>query len=1001
MQDAFGFVFKSLFLLILMGPFSKYLLIAFLSVSSFVKSQQFYFKNYSVESGLPFVQVYCMYQDSKGYLWSGGYGGLSCFDGKEFINYSPKNGLINHYVNAICEDDSGTIYAGTVEGLSLLRNKKILHNYSTKNGLTDNTIFALCYLKGKGVFIGTSKGLYCLKGGKFSLLNEFKNETIKSLQSLHNYLCVGTENGLFYFDINTNNISKQEGLANNNINCLAICPDDSSLIAGTAKGLSIIKKPKEKPDNFLVENGLIDEFITSVYCENQTNIWIGSGSGLLNFNGKEFSFYNIYSENNANHIRCITKDTEGNLWLGTHTGLFRYRDNAFSSFKNGGLANAMVFQIFRDKKNDLWFCSETGVYRYSQGFFNMLSTKDGLADNYCIVGLEDDDGTIWLGTNKGISWYKNGTFRNFTDKNGFKLTPPLSAIYKDKNGTIWIGGKNGAAAFKKINGAYAPTYYILSELKQEWGVASFVEDKIGGFWMGTSNEGIYKFENNRFVIKNASLNIKPGSFFTLLCDKNNFIYGATLNGLWIYDVKNNKQEFISEKEGLNSELIYSIMFTDNENSIWIGTNQGINKLNLQKYRTSKTIDIKSFGKAEGFSGVECNAYGIWEDKDSTLWFGTVGGIVKYQPNAFKRNVQESKTYIYSVKLQNEDTLLKSGAVLPYNYNNIAFYYRGISLSNPDRVRYMKMLEPLETKWSEPSTEDYSKYGNLAPGKYTFKVKSCNSEGIWNTEAVVFEFEIKTPFFKTWWFIISMVGLAGALIIAVFQIRVQNIRKKEKAEFDRKVEISKVELKALRAQMNPHFVFNSLNSIQHYILNSKSNEAAKYLNKFAKLIRIILSNSEKAMVTVNEDIESLKLYLELEQMRFDGKFDYVINVDKSVDGDYDEIPPMLMQPYIENAILHGLNPKETKGHLKIDIFTKNNYIVCRISDDGIGRVKSGEIKRTTPGNAHKSLGMKITSERVRILNDINKSDLSVSVTDLKDENGNPNGTMVELYIPNNI
>ena len=233
---------------------------------------------------------------------------------------------------------------------------------------------------------------------------------------------------------------------------------------------------------------------------------------------------------------------------------------------------------------------------------------------------------------------------------------------------------------------------------------------------------------------------------------------------------------------------------------------------------------------------------------------------------------------------------------------------------------------------------------------------------------------------------------------VFQIRVQNIRKKEKAEFEKKVEISKVELKALRAQMNPHFVFNSLNSIQHYILNSKSQEAAKYLNKFAKLIRTILSNSEKPMVTVNEDVESLKLYLELEQMRFDGKFDYEINVDKSVDGDYDEIPPMLMQPYLENAILHGLNPKETKGHLKIDIFTKDNYIVCRITDDGIGLVKSGEIKRTQPGQQHKSLGMKITSERVRILNDINKSDLSVSVTDLKDTNGDSCGTMVELYIP---
>lgn len=978
-------------------PISKYLLLLLLSAGFLLKAQQFHFKNYSVESGLPFVQVYCMYQDSKGYLWSGGYGGLSRFDGKEFINYSPKNGLINHYVNAICEDDSGTIYAGTVEGLSILKGKKILANFSTKNGLIENTINALCYRKNEGIYIGTAKGLFCFTGGKFITIKDFEKREIKCLQIMADVLCIGTGNGLFYYDKKTNTSRKQEGLDNNNINCLSYSPADSSLFVGTTKGFSVIRT-NHKPYNFHEENGLIDENISSIYSEGLHNIWIGSASGLLNFNGKEFSFYDIYNENNSNHIRCLLKDIEGNLWLGTHTGLFRYRDNAFSSFKNGGIANAMVFQIFRDKKNDLWFCTETGIYKYSQGFFNLLSTKDGLPDNYCVAGLEDDDGTLWFCTNKGISWYKNGVFKNFTHQQGLKTAAPFGVIYKDKQNTIWVGGKDGVAAFKKVNGIYTPTYYMLPELTQEWGVTAFIEDNNGVFWLGTSAEGIYRFENGNFIRVDTKLNIKPSSFFTLLCDRNNTLYAATLNGLWIYDQTNNIQKIISEKEGLNSELIYSIKFTDNENGIWIGTNQGINKLDLGKYRASNTIDISAYGKAEGFSGVECNSYGIWEDKDSTLWFGTVGGVIRYQPNAFKRNTEESKTYITSITLQNVDTALVNGVLLPYNYNNIAFYYRGISLTNPDRVRYMKMLEGLETKWSDPSTEDYSKYGNLAPGKYTFKVKSCNSEGVWNKEAVVFSFEIKTPFFKTWWFTLSMIGFAAGVIMIVFRVRIQNIRKKQKAEFDRKVEISKIELKALRAQMNPHFVFNSLNSIQHYILNSKSNEAAKYLNKFAKLIRIILSNSEKSMVTVNEDIESLNLYLELESMRFDGKFDYSINVDKSVDGDYDEIPPMLMQPYIENAILHGLNPKETKGHLKIDIFIKNNYIVCRITDDGIGRVKAGEIKRTTPSNAHKSLGMKITSERVRILNDINKSDLSVSVTDLQDANGNSAGTMVELYIP---
>jgi ligand-binding sensor domain-containing protein len=980
-------------------PIPKYFLALLFMGISFLRAQQFYFKNYSVESGLPFVQVFCLYQDSKGYLWSGGYGGLSCFDGKEFINYSPKNGLINHYVNAICEDDMENIYVGTVEGLSILRHKKIVASYNTKNGLYENAINALCFVKDQGVYIGTNSGLYAFYKGKFTTLNDFNNRTIKSLVQDGDLLCVGTDNGLFYYNKTKGTVIRQGQLDNSNINCLASC-GDGSLLAGTANGFSIIKKPGDTPSNFHQENGLIDENIKSVYCEGPNSIWVGSASGLLNFNGKEFSFYDIYNENNSNHIRCLLKDAEGNLWMGTHTGLFRYRDNSFSSYKQG-VGNAMIFQIIRDKKNDLWFCSEKGVFKYAQGFFTQYTTKDGLAHNYCYAAMEDDDGTIWFCTNGGISWYKNGNFRNFGQAQGFKISAPLTVIYKDRSGTIWIGGKDGVAAFKRSGGVYTATYYKIPELVQEYGVTSCVEDKKGGLWLGTSLQGIYKFENNTFVNKNKPLNIKLTSFFTLLCDKNNVLYGATLNGLWVYDINSNSQQVISEKEGLNSELIYSIKFVDNEAAIWIGTNQGINKLDLKKYRETRTIDINAFGKAEGFSGVECNSYGIWEDKDSTLWFGTVGGIVKYQPNAFKRNTLESRTYIHSIKLQNEDTILANGVLLPYNYNNIAFYYRGISLTNPDKVRYQKMLEGYENKWSDPSPEDYSKYGNLAPGKYIFRVRSCNNEGIWNATPVSFEFEIKTPYYKTWWFIVIMIGSAVALIMIVFRIRVQNIKKKEQAEFEKKVEIAKVELKALRAQMNPHFVFNSLNSIQHYILNSKSNEAAKYLNKFAKLIRTILSNTEKAMVTVNEDIESLRLYLELEQMRFDGKFDYSINVDKTIDGDYDEIPPMLMQPYIENAILHGLNPKETKGHLKIDIFTKNNYIVCRISDDGIGRVKSGEIKRTQPGHQHKSLGMKITSERVRILNDINKSDLSVSVTDLKDENGNSNGTMVELYIPHFI
>ncbi|MGZ3884590.1 MAG: ligand-binding sensor domain-containing protein, partial [Bacteroidia bacterium] len=555
----------------------RYLTFIVLLKGTLLHSQQYYFKNYSTESGLPFVQVFCMYQDSKGYLWSGGYGGLSRFDGKQFLNFSQKNGLINHYVNAICEDDSGKIYVGTVEGLSILKGTVIQKNYDSHNGLKEKNINTLCFIKDIGVFIGTKKGLYLLRDQTFSAIQSLENKEIKCLFKKEGVLWVGTSSGLFKYKLGDKSIVKQEGLGNNNINALASCEGKNDMLVGTANGFAQIDAEEQYITNFHTENGLIDENVSSLWCDGPGNIWIGSQGGLLNFDGKQFSFYNIYNENNANHIRCMVKDKEGNLWLGTHSGLYRYRDNTFSTFKEGGIANAVIFQTFRDKKGDLWFCTESGVYKYAQGFFKQFTTRDGLANNNCNAALEDEDGTIWFCTEGGISWYKNGSFRNFTRAEGLGIGGALTVAYKDSRGTIWIGGKDGAAAFRKIKGAYVPTYYKIPSLSQEYGVTAIVEDKKGGLWLGTFLEGLYKFENDAFVYQSKKLSIdKPESFFTLLCDKNNVLYAATLNGLWVYNIETGERQLISEKDGLNSELLYSLKFDKTEENIWIGTNQGIN-----------------------------------------------------------------------------------------------------------------------------------------------------------------------------------------------------------------------------------------------------------------------------------------------------------------------------------------------------------------------------------------------------------------------------------------
>lgn len=837
----------------------------------------------------------------------------------------------------------------------------------------------------------------------------FKENAIKRIKKLEGYkinclfnpdtsvIYIGTDKGLVIYGHKTFDVFTQNnGLAANKVNCVARYKN--YLVIGTTKGLSLFNLNTRKFSNYYIESGLIDENITALNNQNNQFLWVGSQTGLLRFDGVNFMYYNIGTDNNSNHVKALLNDKEDNIWVATHSGLYRYRDNAFSTFdKINGPGNAFTYQIFRDHKDNLWVCSQNnGVYKYSQGYFKRYGVRDGLSSTDCKTGIEDSEGHLLFGTKAGLVQFKNERFYPVALPKEF--SGACEMIYQAQNKTVWIAGADGIVSLKWKGDLPVTRYYSLPT-KMPYKAFGICEDENGALFIGTSPAGLYKLEHDSIHNLNKEFGISEEDYFAVKYNKH-YLFAATLNGVLVVNTKTGASRYIAESDGLNSELVYSIEFAENKNSLWIGTNQGINKINLKEYIESGKIEIVSYGKLQGFAGVECNSNGIWEDRDGSLWFGTVSGLVKHEPFNLKRNLVENKTLIQEIRLLNEDTLLMDSVVLPSDFNTISFYYRGICLTNPEKVLYQKKLEglDLDKDWSLPSTEDYSKYANLAPGKYTFKVRSCNNEGIWNGKETHFSFTIKSPFYLTWWFLlVTFLGSFG-LIYAFFIIRIYNIKKKQRLDFERKVEMSKIELKALRSQMNPHFVFNSLNAIQHYIFNAKSEEAIKYLNKFARLVRIILNNSEKPTVTVGEDLEALKLYLELEQMRFEGKFDYEIIVDESVDIDYDIMPPLLMQPYVENAILHGLNPKPEKGKLTIRLSSKNNFLICTIADNGIGREKASEIRRTMPVKKYKSLGMKITEDRLRILNEINNSQLSVSITDLKDEDGKALGTMVELFVP---
>jgi LytS/YehU family sensor histidine kinase len=286
----------------------------------------------------------------------------------------------------------------------------------------------------------------------------------------------------------------------------------------------------------------------------------------------------------------------------------------------------------------------------------------------------------------------------------------------------------------------------------------------------------------------------------------------------------------------------------------------------------------------------------------------------------------------------------------------------------------------------------------------------NSEGYWSKE-INYSFTIRPPWWGTWWFRITAVICLVALFYGLirwrlhqkFRLQLESSEKeKQLAEMRVKTaelqqQTTELEMQALRAQMNPHFIFNSLNSINRFILQNNRTQASEYLTKFSKLVRLILQNSQAAMIPLESELESLELYLDLEALRFDHRFGYKISVPKDLDIEVLKVPPLIIQPYAENAIWHGLMHKEEKGQLDIEISQENNYLFFKITDDGIGRRQSATMSSKS-ATRHKSMGLRITADRIAMLQSSNGIESPVTINDLMNTDGSAAGTEVIIKIP---
>lgn len=436
---------------------------------------------------------------------------------------------------------------------------------------------------------------------------------------------------------------------------------------------------------------------------------------------------------------------------------------------------------------------------------------------------------------------------------------------------------------------------------------------------------------------------------------------------------------------------------DEHGRIWAFTGSGMNCID------PITHEVRSFSTREGLPMPFIDPRQVISTADGRLMTVCHNGMISFDSEDLWNAVAYTNAKIVINRLRVDGIIRNaldadhSTEVLRLRPGNktVDIEFQALVFPSDYHIEYCYRIAGLQEEWTSIGSNNLVTLPSLTPGTYTFEVKVGLPQS--DAEVTSLLVIVPTPIHQQWWFILSGVALITLTLAWMIRSRIQRIHQKEIEQTEINKQMAELELKALRSQMNPHFMFNSLNSVKNYILHAEPKLAAEYLSNFAHLIRLILQNSREKAISLQEELETLLLYIELEQIRFDNRFEFNCVVEEGFSMEQVMIPPMLLQPYVENAIWHGLMHKKEKGHLSLRFAAEGNMIACTIEDDGVGRSKAAEMKSLS-ANTYKSMGMGITRDRIEIMNKMDAMGISTEVIDKTDHTGKSAGTKVIVRIP---
>lgn len=959
-------------------------------ISFFVEnifSQEPFYTQFTSDDGLVSLANYNIIQDKDNLVWVGGEQGLFYYNGKKFRQakktIATTKGIFNLQI-----DNEGQIWCSTISGHIYKVVNKELQLFKDFSNELKGTYAHLIVMKNDVFFISQRNSYQVDK----------KTASIKKNLNAHVSKFVKTKNGFFYYNLKETNtitqVYEEEGkpiFKKINFDIEKNCLDEGKFQMFQWFNDVVVKVDKEE----------FKEFSINIHTRKINSV-------KLPKNLKKAQVYN-------------TKNFKEN-WMLTSKGIFIAFDNEKADSTRQVFKGYHITDILKDNENNYWLTTlQNGVFVVP----NLgITKKSFLGVNEDIISVEIiGKERLLLGTQNGnlIDYdvqnnrHKVIKLTNQRPVNRIKYNKTLQRAYISTNGTssyiydfkklkiINLGEQfTTAKGFAQINKdslvylsyRHAVIYTHLSKNNKKYTV---LENKrpISTHY-DAKNKLIYVTYIDGTVVYNKKLQTIPVSY------QNKPIifseYTQTIDGE-IWATARNKilklaagkvTDSITFSNGLLKSQIKGIL--GEGNFLWIVTEKGIQRYDTDKQQI-KTINLTDKSTLKFKSPVIQNGY-LWIAGNNFLCSVNTAISELKQPDL------APLAYISNIKIGGVEQEIKTKYKLPYKTNDITFNFNANGFKASAKNVFQYKLLGFNTTWQTSElNDDVVRYIGIPSGKYEFLLRTKSIGGTIGEESKGVKIIVQKPFWKNWWFIIIVFLIAVLGVIIYYQIKLKWNEEEGERELEKVIldsRISKLRLENLRSQMNPHFIFNSLGAIQDYVMKNEKYLASDYLVKFSRLIRMYLNHSRVNLISLKEELNSLDIYIALEQLRFENKFKVHFLVDKKINKEDFEVPPLFIQPFVENAIKHGLVHKKDQGNLTIIVKKDiSNTLIIIIEDDGIGRKKSSEINKKR--QRHKSFAVNATHERVALYKKENLFDILVHFTDKEDEYNNATGTIVTLKI----